>query len=105
MLLEGAARAITGDIASVAATFTFVGGLMSYRTNIPIDTTQLSTHECACAPSNLPHFQSLRVNGTLVRVLSIGTLLVYCGGSVDDMRQSLLDAHDMINARDGDTNL
>ena len=104
MLLEAAAVSITGDGTSMRATFTFIGGRVDYRTGIPVDLSAVGMHAQACGPSNLPLFQSLHVNGRAVRVFNNGLLIVYSGTSVDDMKQTLLAACDIVHASDGDIN-
>lgn len=103
-LLEEAAMAIIGDTDSIDATFRFTGANMTYFTGVPVDLSVVAAHAHACGPSRLPHFQSLRINGRAVRVFSGGLLQVLTGTSVDDMKQTLLDACDILHASEGDIN-
>ena len=106
-LLEEVAKAITGDVTSMRATFRFTGGNMVYRTGVPVDLAVVATYPQACLPSGLPHFQSIRVGPgrRSVRVFPDGVLLVDVGSSVDNMKRGLLDACDIVHASDGDTNV
>ncbi len=106
-LLEEVAKAITGDVKSMQATFRFTGGRMVYRTGVPVDLGVVATYPQACLPSSLPHFQSIRVGPgrRSVRVFADGVLLVDVGSSVDNMERGLLAACDIVHASDGDTNV
>ena len=104
-LLEGVAKAVTGDVTSMKAPFRFTGGEMVYRTGVPVDLAVVGTYPQACRPFGFPHFQSIRVGRRAVRVFADGALLANAGSSVDNMKRGLLAACDIVHASDGDANV